>query len=150
MCTSICMFISMHILVSESMNAIVSLSDEVESALQVVIKCSDNSKIFNCVLGRSRKRIPKKAWCRAWPDLSTDRYGSSFPPQKPKGNPVANGKRSGVYLALPSCNFVVIVCLTCWFLSVSAQSKPSLAVDMGCDLLNETCMSAVIPFGKAK
>lgn len=54
------MFISMHILVSESMNAIVSLSDEVESALQVVIKCSDNSKIFNCILGRSRKRIPRE------------------------------------------------------------------------------------------
>lgn len=61
------MFITMHILVSESMNAIVSLSDEVESALQVIIKCSDNSKIFSSVLGRSRKRIlgkslPRKAW----------------------------------------------------------------------------------------
>lgn len=61
------MFITMHILVSESMNAIVSLSDEVESALQVIIKCSDNSKIFSSVLGRNRKRIlgkslPRKAW----------------------------------------------------------------------------------------
>lgn len=145
------MFISMHILVSESMNAIVSLSDEVESALQVVIKCSDNSKISDCVLGRSRKRIPGKLLCcRGWPDLSTDRYGSSFPPQKPKGDPVAHGKCSDVFLALPSCNFAVITCLTCWFLSVSAQSKPSLTVDVECGLLEETCMSVVVPFGRAK
>lgn len=55
------MFITMHILVSESMNAIVSLSDEVESVLQVIIKRYDNSKIFNSALGRSKKRTLGKA-----------------------------------------------------------------------------------------
>lgn len=61
------MFITMHILVSESMNAIVSLSDEVESVLQVIIKPYDNSEIFSSALGRSRKRtLGKVLRCEAW------------------------------------------------------------------------------------
>lgn len=61
------MFITMHILVSESMNAIVSLSDEVESGLEAIIKPYGNSKIFNCALGGSRKRtLGKVLQCEAW------------------------------------------------------------------------------------
>lgn len=55
------MFITMHILVSESMNAIVSLSDEVEFGLQVIIKPYGNPKIFSSALGSSRKRTLGKA-----------------------------------------------------------------------------------------
>jgi len=52
----------MHTLVSESMKAIVSLSDEVESVLQVIIKRYDNSKIPSSALGRSAKRTLGKVF----------------------------------------------------------------------------------------
>lgn len=55
------MFITVRILVSESMNAIVSLSDEVESVLQAIIKRYDNPEIFSSPLGRSQKRTLGKA-----------------------------------------------------------------------------------------
>lgn len=55
------MFITMHILVSESMNAIVSLSDEGESVLQAIIKRYDNSKILSSALERRKKRTPGEA-----------------------------------------------------------------------------------------
>lgn len=55
------MFITMHILVSESMNAIVSLSDEGESVLQAIIKRYDNSKNLSSALERSKKRTVGEA-----------------------------------------------------------------------------------------